>query len=223
VRDYGIGFGQRVVLDPHGMPGASPLLAYTIHDGWGEHPAVHSLIMRPVSFVQVRELSVAEPAQPLVFVGEDAWAEANVDGFQTGVVPAFDAAVDRRGPIPVAAASERNGSRLIVIASDQLALNALLREDVAYDHGRDLILNALGGERAHIKVGLATNYLEVLKMLVKIGLGWSALPRTLIDAGLKVIHIENMRIERELGIVSHTARTLSTAAQRLIDIIRTTT
>jgi len=28
---------------------------------------------------------------------------------------------------------------------------------------------------------MATNYLEVLKMLASIGLGWSALPRTMID------------------------------------------
>lgn len=84
---------------------------------------------------------------------------------------------------------------------------------------RELILNALGAERAHINVGLATNYLEVLKMLVKIGLGWSALPETLIDADMRVLRIEGVTIHRQLGIVTHRARTLSNAARAMIDCL----
>ncbi len=137
---YGIHFGERVVLDPHQMAGASPLLAYTLQEGWGDHPAVRSLVMRPISFVQVRELWLDGPAERLMQVGEQAWAESDVDGFQDARVPEYDGGgQDRAGPIPVAAASEVSGSRVVVIASDQFALNALLREDVAYDHGRDLI------------------------------------------------------------------------------------
>jgi DNA-binding transcriptional LysR family regulator len=74
--------------------------------------------------------------------------------------------------------------------------------------------------RDRIQVGMATNYLEVLKMLAAIGLGWSALPRTMIDAGLKVVQIEKVEIRRELGIVTHEKRTLSNAGQAMIRIIR---
>ena len=66
----------------------------------------------------------------------------------------------------------------------------------------------------------STNYLEVLKMLAAIGLGWSALPRTMIDEGLKVVQIEKREIRRELGIVTHERRTLSNAGQAMIRIIR---
>lgn len=87
---------------------------------------------------------------------------------------------------------------------------------------RELILNAFGGMRAQLRMGIASNYLEVLKMLVGIGLGWSALPQTLIDGSLKVVHIQNIHIGRTLGLVLHRTRTLSNAGQALIDIVRAT-
>ena len=85
---------------------------------------------------------------------------------------------------------------------------------------REIILNSFGPLRDRIQVGMATNYLEVLKMLAAIGLGWSALPRTMIDAGLNVVQIEKGEIKRELGIVTHEKRTLSNAGQAMIRIIR---
>jgi DNA-binding transcriptional LysR family regulator len=85
---------------------------------------------------------------------------------------------------------------------------------------REIILNSFGPLRDRIQVGMATNYLEVLKMLAAIGLGWSALPRTMIDEGLKVVQIEKREIRRELGIVTHERRTLSNAGQAMIQIIR---
>ncbi len=85
---------------------------------------------------------------------------------------------------------------------------------------REIILGALQPVRADLKIGLSTNYLEVLKMLVSIGLGWSALPHTLIDRELKVVHIEKVAIRRELGIVTHGARSLSNAASAMIRIVR---
>ena len=87
---------------------------------------------------------------------------------------------------------------------------------------REIILNSFGSLRDRIQVGMATNYLEVLKMLAAIGLGWSALPRTMIDEGLKVVQIEKREIRRELGIVTHERRTLSNAGQAMIRIIRET-
>jgi DNA-binding transcriptional LysR family regulator len=85
---------------------------------------------------------------------------------------------------------------------------------------REIILNSLGALRDRILIGMATNYMEVLKMLTAIGLGWSVLPRTMIDAGLKVVQIETKDIRRELGIVTHTKRTISNAGQAMIRIIR---
>jgi len=88
---------------------------------------------------------------------------------------------------------------------------------------RELILNAFGPLRDRIRIGMATNYLEVLKMLASIGLGWSALPRTMIDDSLHVLQIRKIAIGRRLGIVTHDARTLSNAAQAMIQVVRETT
>ena len=85
---------------------------------------------------------------------------------------------------------------------------------------REIILNSFGPLRDKIPIGMATNYLEVLKMLAAIGLGWSVLPRTMIDEELKVVQIERKGIRRELGIVTHSKRTLSNAGQAMIRIIR---
>ncbi|MEX1362648.1 MAG: GldG family protein, partial [Nannocystaceae bacterium] len=185
---YGIVFGDRVVLDPHGMPGGTPLLAFTLVDGWGDHPAVRALVGRPVSFLLARELSVesvpeAQEPQVLVAAGEEAWAESDIESLRRGAVAGLDAAVDRAGPIAVAAAGQRGGSRLVVIGSDQFALNAYLREDIAYDHGRDLILNAIGWiterevllgirprAREHVKLVLRPQQLSRMTLVCLVGL-----------------------------------------------------
>jgi len=80
---------------------------------------------------------------------------------------------------------------------------------------REIVLNALGARRDQIEVGMTTNYLEVLKMLASIGLGWSALPSTMIDGSLTVVQIKKMELQRTLGLVIHDARTLSNAARAM--------
>jgi DNA-binding transcriptional LysR family regulator len=84
---------------------------------------------------------------------------------------------------------------------------------------REIILAALGTLRDKVKIGMTTNYLEVLKMLASIGLGWSALPRTMIDGSLAVVQIKKWNLRRELGVVTHATRTLSNAGQALIRLI----
>lgn len=179
----GIHFGDRVVLDPHQMAGGSPLIAFTIDGAWGDHPVGNRLAHLPVSLIQVRELWLDGPAVPVLSVREGAWAESDVDGFQVGRVQQFDNDGDRKGPIPVVAAAENGGARVVVIASDQFALNAFMREDVQYDHGRDLVLNAVGwlserdallGIRArpreHVKLVLAPDQLRRINLLSLLGL-----------------------------------------------------
>jgi DNA-binding transcriptional LysR family regulator len=91
---------------------------------------------------------------------------------------------------------------------------------VAGTYTREIILAALGPVRERLHIGMETNYLEVIKMLVSIGLGWSVLPLTLIDAELKVVQIKGVRIKRSLGIVTHASRTLSNAAQAMIATVK---
>lgn len=186
---YGIRFGERVVVDPTPMAGATPFLAFTLQGGWGDHPATSRLVGQSISLLQVRELTVEKPATTLIETTERGWAEADILAFTRGEAPRFDAAADREGPIPVAAASEVGGSRLIAVASSDFALNALLREDVVYDRGRDFILNAVGWlsqkdallglrprPREHVKLVLHEDQLAQMSLMCLLGLpGFSAL------------------------------------------------
>lgn len=64
---------------------------------------------------------------------------------------------------------------------------------------------------------MSTNFLQTLSKMTEIGLGWSLLPKTLITEKMHVIPV-GTSIYRDLGIIYHAERTLSPAAQGLIDI-----
>lgn len=70
----------------------------------------------------------------------------------------------------------------------------------------------------HPKVAMSTNYLETIKMLVNIGLGWSVLPRTMVDE-LHPLEVKELRLARRLGLVQHRARTPSNAAQAMVELL----
>ncbi len=71
-----------------------------------------------------------------------------------------------------------------------------------------------------LRVGMTTNYLETLKMLVSIGLGWSLLPENMLDSEVIALPIPRLRPTRRLGLVSHADRTLSNAGRAMIETCR---
>lgn len=86
---------------------------------------------------------------------------------------------------------------------------------------RELVERALASKpnRAHLQVKLATNYLETIKMMVSIGLGWSVLPEIMLSKELSPLEIPGLKLSRQLGVVWHTGRTLSNAAHEMLTII----
>lgn len=72
-------------------------------------------------------------------------------------------------------------------------------------------------------IGMSTNYLETIKMMVSIGIAWSVLPRTMLDAQVTRLALPEIQLSRELGYILHSERTLSNAARAfmaLLDDIR---
>ncbi len=67
-----------------------------------------------------------------------------------------------------------------------------------------------------LEVSLSTNYLETIKMLVSVGVGWSLLPATMLDEHIRSLPIESLSLQRALGLVHHRERTLSNAAHALV-------
>jgi len=72
---------------------------------------------------------------------------------------------------------------------------------------------ALGLE---LDIALSTNYLETIKMLTSVGIGWSLLPVTMLDSRIRKLSVRELSLERSLGVVYHRERTLSNAARELI-------
>lgn len=87
---------------------------------------------------------------------------------------------------------------------------AVLPDEQTYTHR--IIKAALAKADTRLRVRLATNYLETIKMLVSIGLGWSVLPRSMQDSDITALQIPGLQMQRELGMVRHRDRASSAAA-----------
>ncbi|MBT3092081.1 MAG: LysR family transcriptional regulator [Candidatus Thiodiazotropha endolucinida] len=84
---------------------------------------------------------------------------------------------------------------------------------------RSLIEQRIGQHRLHVNCTLSTDYLETLKMMATIGLGWSLLPEILVDDHLVQLQVPKLKISRSLGIVTHHKRTLSNAARAMRELL----
>ncbi len=92
---------------------------------------------------------------------------------------------------------------------------AVLPDEATYTHR--IIVRELEAHGVAPRVRLATNYMETLKMLVAIGLGWSVLPSSMIDDSIRALPVDGLALQRELGVVWHQRRTQSAPARALID------
>lgn len=84
---------------------------------------------------------------------------------------------------------------------------------------RALVESAFAAHGLHPVVKLSTNYLETIKMLVSVGLGWSVLPRTLADADTVTLPVPGLALTRHLGVVHHASRTLSNAGRAMMRLL----
>lgn len=118
----------------------------------------------------------------------------------------------------------------IVVGCDHLLASANLVDAVVLlDHPCVLtekltetykvVADAIDQSQQKLNVQMVSNNLESLKMLVGAGIGWSALPVTMLDDSLSVVKTP-LQLERQLGMVFHHKRSLSNAAQALASMIR---
>ncbi len=68
-----------------------------------------------------------------------------------------------------------------------------------------------------LEVALSTNYLETIRMMASIGLGWTILPRSMLAQPLQAIRVPAETPQRVLGFIYHRGRSLSNAAQAFIE------
>ena len=83
------------------------------------------------------------------------------------------------------------------------------------------IVESLFEEQAlTLNISMSTNYLETIHMMASIGLGWSVLPATMVDRGMIQLPVNVPLPERQLGVVTHPARSQSNAAQAFLRALR---
>ena len=122
-------------------------------------------------------------------------------------------------PLAVVVAPDHELSRRRRVPLRELAGHpAVLPDAATYTHR--IIKAELARHGVEPRVRLATNYLETLKMLVAIGLGWSVLPRSMLDASVRALTIPGFAPNRRLGAVWHRKRVLSAPARRLLEHLR---
>lgn len=85
---------------------------------------------------------------------------------------------------------------------------------------RDVLFKALRRSPISVNTALETNYLETIKMMVSVGLGWSTLPVSMLDESIVALDIKNLKLQRDLGYVHMKARTLSRAAAAFLDVLK---
>lgn len=68
-----------------------------------------------------------------------------------------------------------------------------------------------------LNLPMPTNYMETLKVMACVGLGWSVLPVNMVDESLKVVPVPH-RVSRFLGAIGLRGRTLSPQARALLGI-----
>ena len=95
-----------------------------------------------------------------------------------------------------------------------LSYPAILPESNTFT--RKIVERIMASQSQTLDCGLSTNNLETIRMLTRIGLGWSVLPDTMHDHTLTQLKVLNTHISRELGAVYHKHRTLSNAAQKIL-------
>lgn len=66
---------------------------------------------------------------------------------------------------------------------------------------------------------LETNYLETIKVMVSVNLGWSILPASMLDNSVVALQLEGLKLSRPLGLVSKKNRSLASNAQAMIQTL----
>lgn len=84
---------------------------------------------------------------------------------------------------------------------------------------RRILFDSLSPHNINIHTALETNYLETIKMLVSVGIGWGVLPASMLDDSVREVRLSNLSMHRQLGYVTRTDRTISRAGNALLDIL----
>ncbi|MBD2859042.1 LysR family transcriptional regulator [Spongiibacter sp. KMU-158] len=129
---------------------------------------------------------------------------------QLSFIPVWD------DPLMVAVANDHLLANKKTVALTELAEHTALPPGLNTYTGQ-IIKSLFDNAGLKMEVGMATNYLETIKVMVSIGLGWSILPSSMLDDSVTQLQLEGHQLQRTLGCVHHRSRSLSRAAEAFIE------
>ena len=122
-------------------------------------------------------------------------------------------------PLRFVAAPDHPLARLRKVTLADLAAHpAVLPDADTFTHR--IVAEAFAQRGLALQLRMTTNYMETIKMLASVGLAWSALPETMLDAQLQVLPVREAKLVRQLGSIVHGGRTLSRAARAFVALLR---
>ena len=197
----------------------------TLTFGTSHHIGLHRL--PPL----LREYSTRYPKVQLdirFIDSEEAWDDIVAGRMELGIVtlpPKPDPSSPLRAekiwddPLAVVAAPDHPLAGLRSVTLRSLSQHpAILPSDATFT--RRIVDAAFAAKGLSTPTAISTNYLETIKMMCAVGLGWSVLPASMVDAQLVALAVNELRIQRELGVVYHPGRTLSKAARAMVGMLQ---
>ena len=137
------------------------------------------------------------PETPKPLVSEEIWADPMV----------FMAAPDHPLACSTGVSSYLLSQHPAILPDSHTFTHRIIRK--AFD--------AIGQE---LNISLSTNYLETIKMMTSVGLGWTVLPESMQDDTLVKLPVNEITLSRSLGFIYHRERTLSNAASAMIALLK---
>ncbi|KAA1193896.1 LysR family transcriptional regulator [Pseudohalioglobus sediminis] len=208
---------ERAVRDLSGEVGGELRLATSHHIGLHRLPPVLSRFSRDYPGVHIDiDFMDSEQAYELISQGKSELAVVTLAPTQESTLVANPIWHD---PLDIMIARDH-----ALLRGDRVPDLAALSQHPAILPGLNtytgqIIKRLFDAHELALQVSLATNYLETIRMMATVGLGWTMLPRSMRDESLSTIDVAGVAAERTLGLVYHRGRSLSRAAQAFIDTL----
>lgn len=204
---------QQAVRDLAGEVAGELRLATSHHIGLHRLPPVLSAFSKTFPGVQIDiDFMDSEQAHDLILQGKAELAIVTL-------APQADSSVISlpvwRDPLDVMVARDHPLAALQSCPLHALSQHAAILPGLNTFTGQ-IVKSLFDRHRLQLQVSMATNYLETIRMMASVGLGWTVLPRSMCDHTLLPLAVEGIGIERTLGVVYHRGRSLSRAAQAFI-------
>jgi DNA-binding transcriptional LysR family regulator len=207
---------RQAVRDLSGEVAGDLLLATSHHIGLHRLPPVLSAFSKACPQVQL-DIDFMDSEQAYDLIGQGK-VELAVVTLAPDSDPSIIARAVWRDPLDVMVARDHPLAALDPCPLDALSRHAAILPGLNTYTGQ-IVKSLFDRHRLQLQVSMATNYLETIRMMASVGLGWTVLPRSMCDHTLLPLQVEDIAIERTLGLVYHRRRSLSRAAQAFIEVL----